>query len=109
MNPDAKIEVRDTDHFFYRLDLFQDSLENHAMAKQKLWKSNVKAMTKQWLDMGLRPRAVTRDLSWGIPLPLMMRNGMASVFMFGLRQYKGTIPVHKYGQRNSPKIYIRRC
>ena len=70
MNPDAKIEVRDTDHFFYRLDLFQESLENHAMAKQKLWKSNVKAMTKQWLDMGLRPRAVTRDLSWGIPLPL---------------------------------------
>ena len=30
-------------------------------------------MTKQWLDMGLRPRAVTRDLDWGIPLPLRWR------------------------------------
>ena len=70
MNPDADIEVRDTDHFFYRLDLFQNILQQHADSQQKVWKSNVKAMTKQWLDMGLRPRAVTRDLSWGIPLPM---------------------------------------
>ncbi len=70
MNPDAKIEIRDTDHFFYRLDLFQEVLEQHAESQTQVWKSNVKAMTKQWLDMGLRPRAVTRDLSWGIQLPL---------------------------------------
>ena len=70
MNPSNKIEVRDTDHFFYRLDLFQSSLEEHAASQEKTWKPNVKAMTKQWLDMGLRPRAVTRDLSWGIELPL---------------------------------------
>ena len=70
MNPDAKIEIRDTEHFFYRLDLFQEALELHASERQHVWKSNVKAMTKQWLDMGLRPRAVTRDLDWGIPLPL---------------------------------------
>ncbi|MEC7228648.1 MAG: class I tRNA ligase family protein, partial [Candidatus Thermoplasmatota archaeon] len=70
MNPSNKIEVRDTDHFFYRLDLFQSSLEEHAASQEKRWKPNVKAMTKQWLDMGLRPRAVTRDLSWGIELPL---------------------------------------
>ena len=70
MNPDNKIEVRDTDHFFYRLDLFQSVLEQHANQQQKSWKPNVRAMTKQWLEMGLRPRAVTRDLNWGIPLPL---------------------------------------
>ena len=70
MNPGSNIEVRDTDHFFYRLDLFQEALESHAEHQNKLWKPNVRAMTKQWLDMGLRPRAVTRDLSWGIPLPL---------------------------------------
>ncbi len=70
MNPENKIEIRDTDHFFYRLDLFQEALEMHASKKQNVWKSNVRAMTKQWLDMGLRPRAVTRDLSWGIPLPM---------------------------------------
>ncbi|HJM55664.1 MAG TPA: methionine--tRNA ligase [Poseidonia sp.] len=70
MNPDATVEIRETDHLFYRLDLFQEALVTHAEERQSVWKSNVKAMTKQWLDMGLRPRAVTRDLSWGIPVPL---------------------------------------
>ena len=70
MNPEASIEIRDTEHFFYRLDFFQEVLEEHASQRQGVWKPNVKAMTKQWLDMGLRPRAVTRDLDWGIPLPL---------------------------------------
>lgn len=70
MNPQASIEVRDTEHLFYRLDVFQKALELHAESQQKVWKSNVKAMTKQWLDMGLRSRAVTRDLTWGISLPL---------------------------------------
>ena len=70
MNPECKIEIRDTEHFFYRLDLFQKQLELHAKDRDGVWKSNVRAMTKQWLDMGLRPRAVTRDLEWGIPLPL---------------------------------------
>ncbi|MDP6869722.1 MAG: methionine--tRNA ligase [Candidatus Poseidoniaceae archaeon] len=70
MNPEAEIEIRDTEHLFYRLDLFQNVLEEHAEQRQSVWKSNVRAMTKQWLDMGLRPRAVTRDLDWGIPLPM---------------------------------------
>ncbi len=70
MNPSSEIEIRDTEHFFYRLDLFQNTLEKHANQQEKIWKPNVKAMTKQWLDMGLRPRAVTRDLDWGINLPL---------------------------------------
>jgi len=70
MNPGAEIEIRDTEHFFYRLDLFQDALTQHSEAQNPVWKPNVRSMTKQWLDMGLRPRAVTRDLEWGISLPL---------------------------------------
>jgi methionyl-tRNA synthetase len=70
MNPGAKIEIRDTEHLFYRLDRFQTCLEEHAEARQGVWKANVKAMTKQWLEMGLRPRAITRDLEWGIEIPL---------------------------------------
>jgi methionyl-tRNA synthetase len=70
MNPHAKVEIRETEHLFYRLDLFQNALEKHAQSCHPVWKSNVRAMTKQWLDMGLRPRAVTRDLEWGIPVPL---------------------------------------
>ncbi|HIH82860.1 MAG TPA: methionine--tRNA ligase [Candidatus Thalassarchaeaceae archaeon] len=70
MNPETEIEVRDTEHFFFRLDLFQKSLELHAEDNWPVWKTNVRSMTKNWLDMGLRPRAVTRDLDWGIQLPL---------------------------------------
>lgn len=70
-NPDASIEVRDTDHLFYRLDLFQDRLEQHASQRQRVWRPNVRAMTTNWLKMGLRPRAVTRDMEWGIKIPLV--------------------------------------
>lgn len=70
MNPEYKIEIRETEHLFYRLDLFQDVLQEYYEMNKNHWKSNVRAMTKQWLDMGLRPRAVTRDLDWGIDVPL---------------------------------------
>ncbi len=70
MNPELKVEIRDTEHLFYRLDLFQEALKLHAEKNYSVWKPNVRAMTKQWLDMGLRPRAVTRDLEWGIEVPL---------------------------------------
>ena len=70
LDPDAKIEIRETDHFFFRLDMFQKSLEEHAESKQGTWKPNVKSMTRNWLNMGLRPRAVTRDIDWGVKLPL---------------------------------------
>ena len=70
LDPDATIEIRDTDHLFFKLDLFQKSLEEHAKLRQDTWKPNVRSMTKNWLNMGLRPRAVTRDIDWGIELPL---------------------------------------
>lgn len=70
LDPEASIEVRDTDHLFFRLDMFQDSLESHAALRNTVWKPNVRSMTKNWLDMGLRPRAVTRDIDWGIELPM---------------------------------------
>ena len=70
MDPEAKIEIRDTDHFFFQLNEFQEQLEIHSSKKQKIWKPNVRAMTKNWLNMDLRPRAVTRDMEWGINLPL---------------------------------------
>ena len=52
MNPERQIEVRETEHLFYRLDVFQGALESFAARSSKQWKSNVRAMTKQWLDMG---------------------------------------------------------
>ncbi|DAC11524.1 MAG TPA: methionine--tRNA ligase, partial [Candidatus Poseidoniales archaeon] len=70
MNPDSVITVKETEHLFYRLDVFQDLLEKFAQNHGHNWKANVKAMTKNWLKMGLRPRAVTRDMEWGIEIPL---------------------------------------
>ena len=69
-NPNVDIEIRDTDHLFYQLNEFQSDLASHASNRQNTWKPNVKAMTKNWLNMGLRPRAVTRDLEWGIEVPI---------------------------------------
>ena len=70
LDPSAKVEIRDTDHMFFRLDMFQEHLAERYEIQSKFWKPNVRAMTKNWLDMGLRPRAVTRDIDWGISLPL---------------------------------------
>ena len=74
IDPDSIIEVRDTEHLFFRLDLFQESLNSHYLERTDVWKPNVRAMTKNWLDMGLKPRAVTRDIQWGIDLPLSGSN-----------------------------------
>jgi methionyl-tRNA synthetase len=61
--------VRKTKHWFFRLDAFQDRLQTW-LADKTQWKSNVKEFTRGWLDEGLKPRAITRDLQWGVPVPL---------------------------------------
>jgi methionyl-tRNA synthetase len=61
--------VRETKHWFFRLDAFQDKLQTWLAGKAQ-WKSNVKEFTRGWLDDGLKPRAITRDLRWGVPVPL---------------------------------------
>ena len=70
LDQESEIEVRDTEHYFLRLNDFQDALEKHALERQRVWKPNVRAMSKNWLEMGLRPRAVTRDIEWGITIPV---------------------------------------
>ncbi len=71
LDSNAEIQIKDTEHLFFRLELFQKQLENFALDNNKLWKPNVRSMTKNWLEMGLRSRAVTRDIEWGIELPNM--------------------------------------
>jgi methionyl-tRNA synthetase len=68
--------LKETKHWFLPLDQYQDWLkewivEGHA----KDWKPNVLGQVKSWLDDGLRPRAVTRDLDWGIPVPIAGAEG----------------------------------
>ena len=61
---------RPTSHWYLPLDQYQTWLEQWILEEHKEWRPNVYGQCKSWLDGGLRPRAVTRDLSWGIPVPV---------------------------------------
>ena len=61
---------RPTTHWYLPLDEYQPWLEHWILEEHKEWRPNVYGQCKSWLDGGLRPRAVTRDLSWGIPVPV---------------------------------------
>ena len=61
---------KDTTHWYLPLDQYQQWLEDWILQEHKEWRPNVYGQCKSWLDGGLRPRAVTRDLDWGIPVPV---------------------------------------
>ncbi len=66
---DEKPEFEVTVHFFLRLDLLQDKLIDY-LDKKDFWKNNVLGFTKNFVNEGLKPRAITRDLDWGVKIPL---------------------------------------
>lgn len=66
----AKPVLRETTHWYLPLDRHQEWLQQWILDEHKEWRSNVYGQCKSWLDMGLQPRAVSRDLDWGIPVPL---------------------------------------
>ena len=66
-NPLAK---KATKHWYLPLDKYQAWLEDWILNNHKEWRPNVYGQCKSWLDGGLKPRAVTRDLDWGIPVPV---------------------------------------
>lgn len=61
---------RPTTHWYLPLDKYQEWLEKWILEEHKEWRPNVYGQCKSWLDTGLKPRAVTRDLDWGIPVPV---------------------------------------
>ena len=62
--------LKETKHWFLPLDKYEAWLKEWILEGHKSdWKSNVYGQCKSWLDQGLQPRAVTRDLDWGIPVP----------------------------------------
>ena len=71
-----KPDLKKTKHWYLKLDQFQDFLSDWILKKNKdSWKSNVIGQCKSWLDEGLKPRAVTRDLDWGVPVPISNAEG----------------------------------
>lgn len=65
-----RLVKRPTSHWYLPLNDYQQWLEKWILEGHKEWRSNVYGQCKSWLDAGLRPRAVTRDLEWGIPVPV---------------------------------------
>ncbi len=75
INPTSKLSgavpvKRETKHWYLPLDQYDPFLREWILEGHKEWKSNVYGQCKSWLDTGLQPRAVSRDLDWGIPVPV---------------------------------------
>jgi methionyl-tRNA synthetase len=67
--------LKETLHWFLPLDKYEDFLKQWILEENKHWKVNVYGQCKSWLDAGLQPRAVSRDLDWGIPVPVKGAEG----------------------------------
>ena len=75
INPRSKLSdkppvLKSTSHWYLPLDKYEPFLRHWILDENKHWKSNVYGQCKSWLDQGLQPRAVSRDLDWGIPVPV---------------------------------------
>ena len=75
INPRSKVTgskpvVRPTKHWYFALSRFQEQLESYVEAHKKDWKDNVLQGARSWLKAGLQDRPITRDLDWGVPVPL---------------------------------------
>lgn len=67
---DAQPVRKKTKHWYLALEAYAPWLKQWILEENTAWKANVYSQCKAWLDQGLRPRAITRDLSWGVPVPL---------------------------------------
>lgn len=71
----AKPILKKTKHWFLPLDKYQPFLQDWILKEHPEWKTNVIGQCRSWFDAGLHPRAVSRDLPWGVPLPLPNADG----------------------------------
>lgn len=76
INPRCKLdgatpEKRKTKHMFLKLDALKDPLVQWFLqaSKEGSWANNAQTITQSWIDRGLMPRAITRDINWGVPVP----------------------------------------
>jgi len=80
INPKSTISgnkptLKETKHWYLPLDKHEPFLREWILKGHKEWKTNVYGQCKSWLDLGLQPRAVSRDLNWGVPVPVEGADG----------------------------------
>ena len=68
-----------TKHWYLPLDKYEGWLKEWILEGHKEWKTNVYGQCKSWIDGGLQPRAVSRDLSWGVPVPVEGAEGKVQI------------------------------
>ena len=71
----SKPVLRETKHWYLPLDKHEPFLKKWILEDHKEWKTNVYGQCKSWIDAGLQPRAVSRDLNWGVPVPVEGADG----------------------------------
>lgn len=67
--------LKETKHWYLPLDRWEGALSRWILEGHKEWKTNVYSQCKSWIDLGLQPRAVSRDLDWGVPVPVEGADG----------------------------------
>ncbi|MDR0420139.1 MAG: methionine--tRNA ligase [Prevotellaceae bacterium] len=67
--------LRETSHWYLPLNEYENFFKEWILQNHKDWKTNVYGQCKSWIDLGLQPRAVSRDLDWGVPVPVEGAHG----------------------------------
>ena len=93
--------LKETKHWFLPLNKYEDWLKEWTEEKKTLLKPNVYGQVKSWLDAGLQPRAITRDLEWGIPVPV--KGGEGKVLYVWFDAPIGYVSFTKQLFENNPK------
>ena len=111
INPRCKIcgatpEMRETRHWFFRLPEFQKPLEEW-QASKKHWKSNVREFSSGWFSEGLTDRSITRDIDWGIPVPLEGEAGKVLYVWFDAPIGYISSTVEWSQKQNQPELWRR--
>ncbi len=107
---DATPELRETMHWYFPLGRFQKQLEEYVESHEDEWRQNVVNYSRTWLKQGLNDRAITRDLSWGIKVPLDTAEAVGKVLYVWFDAVLGYISftrewAEKLGQSDRWKEY----
>ena len=107
---DATPELRETMHWYFPLGRFQQQLEEYVNSHEGDWRQNVVNYSRTWLRQGLNDRAITRDLSWGIKVPLDTQEAAGKVLYVWFDAVLGYISftrewAEKMGERDLWKAY----
>ncbi|MEA2041068.1 MAG: methionine--tRNA ligase [Bacteroidota bacterium] len=78
----ATPELRETEHWYLPLDEYEPFLKKWILEDHKEWKNTVSGQCRSWFEIGLQPRAVSRDLNWGVPLPVENSEGKVMYVWF---------------------------